>query len=150
MHTTLDILIKGKGANVVSAKPTDTVYECVLKMVNSRIGGLLILEKGEIVGMFTERDLLVNVVAQKLDPLKTHVSKVMNHIVICVAPNTTTEEALTIMTEKRVRHLPVLDHTTLVGLISIGDVTKWISSSHMKQAQEIDELVKFIKGGYSN
>ncbi len=149
MHTTLDVLIKGKGANVVYGKPTDSVYECVLKMKHARIGGLLILENKTIVGVFTERDLMLSIVAKKRDPEKTLVSEVMNKEVICVKPTTTTEEAMFIMTEKRVRHLPVLEDSTLVGIISIGDVTKWLSSSHTKQAQDIDDLIKFINSGYS-
>jgi CBS domain-containing protein len=149
MHTTLDVLIKGKGANVVKGKPKDTVYECVLRMVHARIGGLLIMEGDKMVGIFTERDLLVSVVAKKKDPLITPVYEVMNTEVICVSPKTTTEEAMAIMTEKRVRHLPVLEDSKLHGLISIGDVTKWISMSHTKQAQDIDDLIRFINGGYS-
>jgi len=149
MHTTLDVLILSKGSNVVSAMPKDSVFECVLKMLNARIGGLLILQHGQIVGIFTERELLVNVVANKLDPETTLVAEVMNKIVICVEPTTTTEEAMAIMTEKRVRHLPVIQDSMLLGLISIGDVTKWLSSSHTKQAQEIDDLIRFIHGGYS-
>ena len=149
MHTTLDVIIKGKGANVVYAKPKDTVYECVLKMKHARIGGLLVIENEQIVGVFTERDLMLSVVAKKKNPETMLVSEVMNREVICVKPTTTTEEAMSIMTEKRVRHLPVLDDSTLVGIISIGDLTKWISSSHTKQAQDIDDLIKFINGGYS-
>lgn len=149
MHTTLDVLIKGKGANVVWGKPKDSVYECVLRMLHARTGGLLIMENEKIVGMFTERDVMVKVVAKKLDPETTLVFEVMNKEVICVKPTTTTEEAMAIMTEKRIRHLPVLDNSTLCGLISIGDVTKWISMSHMKQAQDINDLIRFINGGYS-
>ncbi len=149
MQTTLDVLIEGKGANVVHAKPTDTVYECVHKMTEARIGGLLIMDGNNIMGMFTERDLMVAVVSAELDPKTTKVSKVMNKEVICVEPDTTTEEAMAIMTEKRVRHLPVIVDSKLMGLISIGDVTKWLSSSHHRQTQEIDELIRYIHGSYS-
>ena len=118
-------------------------------MVHARIGGLLIMENEKILGMFTERDVMVKVVAKKLNPETTLVFEVMNKEVICVKPTTTTEEAMAIMTEKRIRHLPILDNSILCGLISIGDVTKWISMSHMKQAKDINDLIAFINGGYS-
>lgn len=149
MITTLDVLLQQKGSYIVTADPTDTVYECVLKMLNARIGGLLITKESKILGIFTERDLLIEVVAKKLNPMVVQVSQAMNPEVICASPQTTTEEAMAIMTEKRVRHLPVIEGFNLLGLISIGDVTKWLSSSHMRQAQEIDQLIRYIHGGYS-
>jgi CBS domain-containing protein len=149
MVTTLELLIKVKGSNVVSAKPTDSVYECVLKMKNSRIGGLIILDQGQIAGIFTERDLMLEVVAKKRNPETTLVSEIMQKDTICVGPHTTIEEAMVIMTEKRVRHLPVIQKAVLLGIISIGDVTKWLSSSHARQAQEIDDLIRYVRGEYS-
>lgn len=149
MKTTLDVILKNKGSNVVSAKPTDTVYECVLRMNNARIGGLLVMEKNRVVGIFTERDLMTAVVAKNVDPYLTPVSNVMNKNVMCVGPETTTEDAMIIMTEKRVRHLPVIKDSQLLGIVSIGDVTKWLVSSHTRQAQEIDELARYIQGSYS-
>jgi CBS domain-containing protein len=149
MITTLEVLIEGKGSLVVSGKPTDSIFDCVMLMKNARIGSLLIMKGDKILGMFTERDLMQTVIPERLDMERTPVSDVMNRDVICVPPSTTTEEAMSIMTEKRVRHLPVIVDAKLLGLVSIGDVTKWLSDSHRQKIQEIDDLVHYINGGYS-
>jgi CBS domain-containing protein len=149
IHTTLGRLLEGKGSQVITGAPNDSIYDCVMKMTGARIGGLLIMEDGQIVGIFTERDLLNKVVPNNINVQATPVSDVMNHDVLCVDPDLTLEEAMSIFTEKRIRHLPVLEGSKLIGLISIGDVTKWLSDSHRQQVQEIDDLVKYINGGYS-
>ena len=149
METTLGTLIKGKGSYVVSAKPKDTVYDCVQKMKEAHVGGLLVLEEDNIVGVFTERDLMIKVVSGKMNPETTLVHQVMNKKVMCVAPSTTIGEAMAIMSEKRIRHLPVIEDSHLAGLISIGDITKWLTSTHVKQVEEIDELIRYINGAYS-
>lgn len=149
VHTILQELLKNKGFQVVNCKPKDSIYDCVKAMNEARIGCVLILEEGRIVGIFSERDLLTKVIPEKLDTEHTPVSDIMNRDVICVEPDTTVEEAMTIMTEKRVRHLPVIEDSMLIGLISIGDITKWLSSKHRTQIQEIDDLVRYINGGYS-
>ncbi len=149
IHTVLGELLKGKGFHIVTGKPTDTVYDCVVLMKESRIGCLLIMEEGRIVGIFSERDVLMKIVAQKLDPEKTKVSEVMNRDVICVDPDTTIEEAMSIMTEKRIRHLPIMEDSVLMGMISVGDLTKWLSAQHRSHVQEINDLIHYINGGYS-
>lgn len=149
MHTILHELLAGKGYHVETADPELTVYDAVLRMLSLRIGCLLVVKDGHIVGLFSERDLLIKIIPKRLDPEKTLISDVMTHEVLVVEPTTTVEEAMSIMTEKRVRHLPVMEDSVLIGLISIGDITKWLSHKHHSQVQEIDDLVRYINGGYS-
>lgn len=148
-NTPLSVLIENKGSKVFCADPNDLVFDSVSEMVEKRIGGLLVMDGENIVGMLTERDILTKLVALGKDPKITKVLEVMSTTVICINPNTTIEEAMAIMTEKRVRHLPLVNESGLLGLISIGDVTKWLSSSYIRQAEEIERLVHYIHGGYS-
>lgn len=149
MHTILQQLLAGKGYHVEAIDPDETVYNAVLKMNDARIGCLLVMNGNRILGLFSERDLLLKVIPKKLNPETTLVSDVMSREVLVVDPDTTVEETMAIMTEKRVRHLPVMEDSVLIGLISIGDITKWLSHKHQRQVQEIDDLVRYINGGYS-
>ena len=149
MKTTIDVLLKEKSYNVYCIHPEDSVYEGAVKMAAANIGALLVMDGPDILGIFTERDVLTKVIAKGYDPQQVAIADVMTHIVVCVSLDTTTEEAMSIMTDKRIRHLPVMDRGELVGLVSIGDVTKWLSTVHLRQTQEIDELIHYIHGGYS-
>lgn len=148
MKTAVQSIIKDKGHTIINALPTDSVLDCVIKMKQERIGALLIIEHGKILGIFTERDLMMNIVAEKIDPSTIAVSKAMNRKVMTIKQTTTIEETMKIMTEKRIRHLPVLENDTILGLISIGDITRWLSINCSKQAHEIDNLIEYIHGHY--
>jgi CBS domain-containing protein len=112
-------------------------------MNDNRIGGLLVLSGGAPVGIFTERDVLVRVVAEGRDPEGTLVGEVMSANLAVVGPDTTVEEAMAICTDKRCRHLPVMDGDELLGLISSGDLTLWVTKI---QSAEIQDLVRYIRG----
>jgi CBS domain-containing protein len=121
MATVHDLLAR-KGGAMVSILPTDTVLEAARRMNERGIGGLLVVEGGQLAGIFTERDILRRVVALGRDPTTTPVKTVMTSPVITCLPETSVEECGVIMTTRRIRHLPVADARGLVGIITSGDV----------------------------
>ena len=121
MATVRDILAK-KGSDVITVMSGETVLRAAQLMSDRGIGGLVVAERGRPVGMFTERDILRRVVAQRHDPATTKVVDAMTSPVIACAPDTSVEECAAMMTEKRIRHLPVVDENRLAGVITIGDV----------------------------
>jgi CBS domain-containing protein len=133
-------------SNVIAERPrplksvdSDTsVTECIRLMNSHNIGALLVIEDDKLAGMFTERDALNKVLAAGVDPVTTRVSEVMTKDPLCVDPSTTVEEAMHIVTHRRIRHLPILHNGELVGLISSGDLTHWMLED---QVGEIRELV---------
>jgi CBS domain-containing protein len=146
MSTPISVLLERKNAGVCSVAPTITVAEAVAEMNRHRIGSVVVLEGGRLAGIFTERDVLRRVVGAGIDPLKATVAAVMTADLVTVTPATTVDEAMEIFTEKRCRHLPVLDGGRLVALLSIGDVTRWSVDTHRS---EVEHLKNYISGGFS-
>jgi CBS domain-containing protein len=142
----ISVLLERKNSEVCSVSPTVTVAEAVAEMNRRRIGSVIVLEGGRLAGIFTERDVLRRVVGAGVDPLKATVAEVMTADLVTVTPATTVDEAMEIFTEKRCRHLPVLENGRLVGLLSIGDVTRWSVESHRSEAEH---LKNYIAGGFS-
>ena len=137
-------VLRGKPNRVVHAiGPKDTVYDAVKKMAEHNIGGLLVMEGEKILGIVTERDYARKIVLAGRSSKETPVSVIMTTQVLCVGPLQTTEECMAIMTENRVRHLPVLDDGKLIGLVSIGDLVKDIIS---EQQFIIEQLEHYIAG----
>jgi CBS domain-containing protein len=137
-------ILKDKPSNVVHAiGPNETVYDAVKKMAEVSVGALLVMDDGRIVGIVSERDYARKVVLSGRSSRGTPVSEIMTSQVLCVDPRQTTEECMAIMTENRVRHLPVLDGDRLVGLVSIGDLVKDIIS---EQRFIIEQLEHYITG----
>ena len=118
--------------------PDTTVTEAVSKMRDENIGALLVMEDDNLVGIFTERDALTNVLAAGIDPNSTKVSAVMTEKPFCVDPSTTVEEAMSIVTNRKIRHLPIVHNGKLVGIVSSGDLTHWMVED---REDEIRELV---------
>jgi CBS domain-containing protein len=114
-------------------------------MNRERIGAVLVHDGERVVGIFTERDVLTRVIDQGRDPAATPVAEVMTSALITVGPATTVAEAMAVVTEKRCRHLPVMEGDRLVGLVSIGDLTRWLTRH---QAWHIEDLVRYITGAY--
>jgi CBS domain-containing protein len=139
-------LLERKNSEVCSVSPTVTVAEAVAEMNRHRIGSVVVLDGGRLAGIFTERDVLRRVVGAGVDPLKATVAEVMTADLVTVTPATTVDEAMEIFTEKRCRHLPVMENGRLVGVLSIGDVTRWSVDSHRSEAEH---LKNYIAGGYS-
>jgi len=145
MNDTLRTLIADKGNRVLSIEPTAMVIDAVRRMNDNGIGALLVTRGASPVGIFTERDILRRVVARGLDPVTTPLGEVMTREIVVVGPSVTVGEAMAIITAKRIRHLPVVENGKLLGLVSSGDLTRWVSRG---RENEIQQLIEFITGKY--
>jgi CBS domain-containing protein len=144
MQSAVRQLLDDKGRDVATVGPEASVVDAVERMNRRGIGSLVVTDGGRVVGMFTERDVLVRIVAAGADPAATPVRQVMTTDVVTIQPETTVKAAMMMMTERRCRHLPVLDHGQLAGLISIGDVTRW---NLREQADHIADLEAYVMRG---
>ncbi len=122
MSTVAEILDR-KGRFVATVDPQTSVLEAAREMNARRIGALVVTRENRVLGIFTERDILTRVVVAQLDPAKTEVAQVMTTPVACCRPDTTLAECGSLMTVKRIRHLPVVEEGRLAGIITIGDLT---------------------------
>jgi CBS domain-containing protein len=145
MNIPVSALLERKGSVVHSIPPTLSVFDAVAEMNRHRIGAIVILKDDRLVGMFTERDVLRRVVGAGLDPRRALVSEVMTADVITIGPDATLDETTAIFTEKRCRHLPVVENEKLLGLISIGDITRWVGDASRAEAEH---LKNYISGGF--
>lgn len=144
MNTSIATLLERKGGALYTVPSTVTVAEAVMEMNRHRIGSVLVMSGQRLAGIFTERDVLRRVVGEQLDPRTTPVTQVMSPDVITVLPTTSTQQVMEIFAEKRCRHLPVMDGSRLVGIISIGDVSRWVADAHRAEAES---LRQYIAGG---
>jgi CBS domain-containing protein len=142
--TVKDILNR-KGNQVYSVHPRETVYDAIKKMADLNIGALMVLENEKIVGIISERDYRNKVILKGRTSSSTPVNEIMVKQVFCVNSTDNINLCMQLMTEKKIRHLPVLDNGKLVGIISIGDVVKSVID---KQKVEIDGLRNYITGSY--
>ncbi len=145
MNTPISALLERKGSAVYTVSPTMTIAEAVAEMNRHRIGAVVVCDNGLLAGMFTERDVLRRVVGAGVDPLRGWVADVMTRGVITVAPHTSMEETMIIFAEKRCRHLPVVADDRLLGLISIGDISRWMADTARAEAEH---LKNYIAGGF--
>ncbi len=146
MNTPLSALLERKGPALHTVPSTLTIAETVAEMNRHRIGCMLVLEGGELAGIFTERDVLRRVVGAGLDPKIMRVADVMSKDIITVSDEATVEETMVMFAEKRCRHLPVVHDGRLRGLISIGDISRWMAETHRNEAEH---LKSYIAGGFS-
>jgi len=144
MNTPISAVLERKDSAVHAVAPTLSVFDAVAEMNRHRIGAILVMDGPRLVGIFTERDVLRRVVGAGLDPRRALVADVMSAGVLTVGPAATIEETMKIFTERRCRHLPVLADGELRGVISIGDVTRWMADSHRTEAEH---LKNYITGG---
>lgn len=143
MATVSDILAV-KGRQMITISPEATVFDAAVLMTDRRVGSLLVVEDGRLVGMLTERDFLTNVVTEQRDAHTMLVCELMERDVVCCRPYTDMEEAKSVMKNRRVRHLPVMnDEDELVGLISIGDLNAYHTDA---QERTIYQLQEYIHG----
>lgn len=137
----VSILLGEKGASVFCVTRDTLVDEVVKEMNRRRIGSILVKDNDRVSGIFTERDVLTRVLATGRDPKSTPVCEVMTEGFKWIAPDTSVEDAMQLMTDKRVRHLPVLRDKELVGMISIGDVTRWLLKVNEMEAENLRRYV---------
>ena len=140
MPTVKDILDK-KGTKVATVDKNDSVLQSARKMNERRIGSLVVLDSANVVGIFTERDILTRVVAAGLDPQKTSVGEVMTKPIACCRRDTSLEECRDVMTQKRIRHLPVVEDNKLLGIITSGDIMAQRIDSHKETIQYLHEYI---------
>ncbi|NCF17266.1 MAG: CBS domain-containing protein [Haliea sp.] len=138
-------LLKIKGNHTWSIRPQATVFEALQKMADKEAGALLVIEDEKLVGIFTERDYARKLVLKGRFSRDTAVSELMTQDVLYVEPHNSIEDCMVLMTNKRVRHLPVIDNEKLVGIVTIGDVVKQVISD---QESKIAQLEKYIAGSY--
>jgi CBS domain-containing protein len=145
MQATVDAILKQKGSRVWTIPGEASVFEAIQLMGARNIGALVVVSRDKLAGIFSERDYTRKVALHGKSPQATLVSEVLSAHLVVTAPSSTVEDCMRLMTENRVRHLPVLDGEQLIGLISIGDLVNWIISA---QSVEIDQLHNYIAGQY--
>ena len=136
-------ILKNKGNEVYAVKPDDTVFDSLQLMADKEVGALLVMDGEKLVGIVTERDYARKVILEGKSSQTATVSEVMTKRVLCVNPQQTVDECMALMTDKRARHLPVLDHKHVVGVVSIGDLVK---ATINEQQVLIDHLQHYISG----
>jgi CBS domain-containing protein len=144
MNEALELLLEQKGKGLEAVPPRTSIMDAIARMNERSIGSLLIMEGDRLVGIFTERDVLTRVVPGKLDCARTPVSEVMTRQVVTVTPTTTVQEAMMVVTDTRRRHLPVVHQERVVGMVSIGDLTRWMVRD---QQRTIDGLIDYVRRG---
>ena len=140
MQTAADIL-KTKGNEIWSVSPDDTILKAIRIMAERQVGALLVLSNDKLCGIVSERDYTRKVALEGLSSSDALVSQIMSTKVLCARPDQTVQECMALMSDKRARHLPVVDHKQIIGVISIGDLVKNIIA---EQQFEIEALQYYI------
>jgi CBS domain-containing protein len=140
-------LLHHKGKALWSISPDATVFEAIKLMADKNIGALLVLLDGKLVGLFTERDYARKIALQGKSSKETRVRDVFTGVVITVRPDDSVEDCMKLMTEHRVRHLPVVDKESVLGIVSIGDLVNWTISA---QDAQIAQMEQYIAGGVAS
>jgi CBS domain-containing protein len=142
MHTLQQILKQKENDDIWSVPPTNTVFEAIQVMADKRAGALLVMDGTKLEGVISERDYAREVIIKGRSSKKTLVSEIMSSNVITVAPTDSVQNALEVMTEHHIRHLPIVDNTTVVGVVSIGDLVKDVIAM---QKSTIEQLESYIR-----
>ncbi len=145
MAETIAPILADKGGKIWCLGPDATVYDAIAMMMEKRVGALLVIADGVLVGIISERDYARKVILQGRSSKETSVREIMTRSVMTVSPDHSVDECMRIMTEHRIRHLPVLERAAIVGVVSIGDLVKAIIS---EQAHTIGQLHTYISNSY--
>ena len=136
-------ILKEKGNQLFQVEATATVFDAIKRMVDANVGALLVTEGGRITGIMTERDYLRRVTLEGRTDKEARVAEIMSSPLVYVTPDTSIEECMALMTDRRIRHLPVVDGDDVVGLVSIGDLVKFQTK---EQNFRIQYLTEYITG----
>jgi CBS domain-containing protein len=142
---TVSRILERKGSSIWSIAPEAMVYDAIKMMAQRNVGALVVLDNQQLIGIISERDYTRKVILQGKSSKETSVREIMTKELVTAEPNDNIAACMRIMTEQRVRHLPVLAGGKIVGIVSIGDLLKWLIS---EQDAAIDHLEKFITGSY--
>lgn len=143
LSDTVDLILREKGSDIWSVSPLQSVYEAIEKMADKQAGALLVISDGVLVGIVSERDYARKVILKGRSSKNTPVKEIMTSPVVCVTPAHTLDECMALMTAHRIRHLPVMKEQHVLGVVSIGDLVKWIIS---EQEATIRHLEHYITG----
>ena len=142
---TVRLVLKQKDQNIWSVSPDACVYDAIEIMADKYVGALMVMSEGELIGVVSERDYARKVILQGKSSKETQVKEIMTSPAIFVTPEQTVEDGMRIMTDKHIRHLPVVEDGILMGVVSIGDLVKWMISA---QQQTISQLHSYITSQY--
>jgi CBS domain-containing protein len=140
-NSKINCILREKSSSVYFVNEADSVSSAISLMNRAKIGSVMVLHDHQYVGIFTERDVLTRVLAEKLDPDKTVVRDVMTRDYVSIDENYTLEETMRLMTQSRVRHLPVFHKTLLIGMVSIGDVTRKLLEINQNEAESLRQYL---------
>lgn len=141
----IDHILRGRKSEVWCVPPRATVYDAVALMAEKEIGALMVVDEGRLVGVMSERDYARKIILQGKHSKDTPVAEIMSTHLVTVTRHHTVDDCMRLMSDHRIRHLPVLEGDHLIGVVSIGDLVKFIITD---QAQTIDQLHTYIGGGY--
>jgi CBS domain-containing protein len=142
---TVGEILKRKGGSVYSVAPEQTVYEAIAMMAEKAVGALLVMSEERVEGIISERDYARKVILQGRSSKSTLIEEIMASPVIFVGPERAVDECMEVMTQNRIRHLPVMHNDRVLGVVSIGDLVKWVVS---EQEETIGHLHNYISANY--
>ena len=141
MDTKIKALLDRKGHKVLSIGPGQSVYEAISEMDAEHVGSLIVMDGEEVLGIITERDYLRKVILRGRSSKETSVETIMSRNLVSISPDHTVEDAMSLVTEKRCRHLPVFEGRQLIGILSIGDLVKWVIASQKFEIHVLEDYI---------